>query len=52
MSLQSLFEPKDYLAVHLLLIAHGRKFCKARRPRCHECPVYDYCPSNCLGDKR
>ena len=51
LSLQSLFEPKDYLAVHLLLIAHGRKTCKARHPRCHECPVYDYCPSNWLGDK-
>ncbi len=50
-SLQSLFEPKDYLAVHLLLISHGRKFCKAGRPRCHECPVYNYCPSNGLGDK-
>jgi endonuclease-3 len=50
-SLQSLFDPKDYLAVHLLLIAHGRKTCKARHPRCHECPVYDYCPSNYLGDK-
>ena len=51
LSLQSLFDPKDYLAVHLLLIAHGRKTCKARRPRCHECPVYDYCPSNFLGDE-
>ena len=29
LSLQSLFDPKDYLAVHLLLIAHGRKYCKA-----------------------
>ena len=51
LSLQSIFEPKDYLAVHLLLIAHGRKFCKASCPHCHECPVYDYCPSNFLGDK-
>jgi len=50
-SLQSLFDPKDYLAVHLLLIAHGRKFCKARNPRCHQCPVYNYCPSNYLGEK-
>ena len=50
MSLQTLFEPKDYLAVHLLLIAHGRKTCKARRPLCRQCPVYAYCPSNWLGD--
>jgi endonuclease-3 len=51
LSLQSLFEPKDYLAVHLLLIEHGRKTCKAPHPRCHECPLYNYCPSNFLGDE-
>lgn len=50
-SLQRLFEQKDYLAVHLLLIAHGRRYCRARHPLCPECPVYDYCPSNGLGDK-
>jgi len=52
LSLQSLFDPKIYLAVHLLLIAHGRKYCKARHPLCPECPVNTYCPSNCLGDKK
>ena len=51
LSLQSLFYPKDYLAVHLLLIAHGRKYCKARQPLCPECPVNIYCPSKGLGDK-
>ncbi len=51
LSLQSTFAPKDYLAVHLLLIALGRKFCKARRPLCNQCPVHNYCPSNGLGDK-
>ncbi len=44
--LQALFDPADYLAVHLLLIAHGRKTCKAQRPLCHTCPVNQYCPSN------
>ena len=52
LSLQSLFDPKDYLAVHLLLIAHGRRYCKARQPLCPQCPVNSYCPSNCLGDKK
>jgi endonuclease-3 len=51
MSLQSLYNPTDYLIVHVLLIAHGRKYCKAGRPLCHECPVNAYCPSRGLWDK-
>ena len=47
-NLQSLYNPRDYLAVHLLLIAHGRKFCKARRPQCSECPLNAHCPSKGL----
>lgn len=52
LSLQSRFEAKDYLAVHLLLIAHGRKYCRAQRPRCSECPINTLCSSNGLGDKQ
>jgi endonuclease-3 len=44
-SLQALYEPGDYLAVHVLLIAHGRRFCRARHPLCDECPVNMYCPT-------
>ena len=44
-SLQSLYEQRDYLAVHVLLIAHGRRYCKALRPLCRQCPVNMYCPS-------
>lgn len=44
-SLQEIFNPTDYLAVHLLLIAHGRKTCKARHLHCSECPVNKYCPT-------
>jgi endonuclease III len=51
-SLQSLFEPKEYLHVHLLLIAHGRKYCKAIKPLCRECPVNRSCPSMGLVDKK
>lgn len=50
LSLQSLFDQKDYLEVHIQLIAHGRKYCKARQPHCHECPVNKYCSSN-VGEK-
>ena len=47
-SLQSLYEQRDYLAVHVLLIAHGRRYCKARKPLCTQCPVNKYCPSRGL----
>lgn len=49
-SLQSLYEPSDYMAVHVLLIAHGRRYCKARRPLCNKCPVNMHCPSRGLWD--
>ncbi len=32
------------LASHLLIL-HGRRTCRARGPRCGECPVRDLCPS-------
>lgn len=44
-SLQSHYQPKDYAMVHMLLIAHGRKTCKAQKPLCHACPVSGVCPS-------
>lgn len=36
--------PKEYYydANHLL-VWHGRKTCIARKPKCNECPVYNYC---------
>ena len=45
-SLQALFDPNEYLAVHLLFIEHGRKTCKSLFPRCKQCLVNVYCPSN------
>jgi endonuclease-3 len=47
-SLQELFDPQDYYAVHVLMISLGRSFCKARRPRCTQCPVNQLCPSKSL----
>jgi endonuclease-3 len=49
-ALQSLYNSRDYLAVHVLLIAHGRRYCKARRPLCKQCPVNMHCPSRGLRD--
>ena len=47
-SLQSLYESKDYLAMHVLLISHGRKYCRARNPICTQCPLSTLCPSKQL----
>lgn len=35
--------PEKRKAWHLAIIAHGRTLCKARNPRCPECPVRDDC---------
>ena len=38
--------PKErYLEFHLKLIQFGRDICKARNPRCEECPIGERCPS-------
>ena len=29
---------------HVLLIQHGRRYCRARKPLCDHCPVNDLCP--------
>ncbi|MCW3976689.1 MAG: endonuclease III [Candidatus Bathyarchaeota archaeon] len=50
LTLQSLYSPNDYLAVHILLIMLGRKYCKARHPSHASCPVNMLCPSAKLGD--
>jgi endonuclease-3 len=50
-TLQSIYNPKDYMQVHLLLILHGRKYCRARAPLCRECPISMLCPSRHLLDR-
>jgi endonuclease-3 len=47
-TLQLIYDPKNYLAVHILLISHGRKYCKAKTPLCKECPLAKLCPSKHL----
>ena len=43
--LEILVPPQDIFRFHILLIEHGRKICKAQRPRCGECLLGSLCPS-------
>lgn len=36
-------KPDEYMEAHLLLITHGRRICKARKPLCNICPIKKYC---------
>ena len=46
--LMQLIPRKDWVLFSHLLIAHGRKVCKARTPLCAECVVERLCPSSLL----
>ena len=37
--------PEEVYAFHVALITHGRRVCKALRPRCGECVLSERCPS-------
>jgi endonuclease-3 len=37
---------EEWTGLSLRLILHGRRVCIARRPRCEECVMNDYCPSS------
>ena len=43
--LEGLVPSQDVYQFHVLLIEHGRKMCKAQRPRCKECVLRESCPS-------
>jgi endonuclease-3 len=38
--------PEEWTGLSLRLILHGRRICEARRPRCEECVLNDFCPSS------
>ncbi len=42
----AMLPPKDWGAFGLRLILHGRRVCIARRPRCPDCVLNDFCPSS------
>jgi endonuclease III len=46
--LMELVPRKDWIIFSHLLIFHGRRVCKARRPLCEQCVVEKLCPSSIL----
>ncbi len=42
--MMDLIPKKDWTDFGLLLIAHGRAVCEARKPKCKVCPVNNLCP--------
>jgi endonuclease-3 len=41
--LATLFPEDAYYTVHLNIIRLGREICQARKPKCPECPLQDFC---------
>ncbi len=41
--LMELVPREHWASINGLLILHGRRLCKARKPLCGECPIKDYC---------
>jgi endonuclease-3 len=39
---------EDWLDFNYLLVNHGRRICRARKPKCPECKLSGLCPSACL----
>jgi len=46
--LESLVPPKNVYEFHILMVEHGRRACKAQRPRCTVCVLRELCPSSRL----
>jgi endonuclease III len=42
----SIVPTEEWTGLSLRLILHGRRICVARRPRCEECILNDFCPSS------
>ena len=40
---------EEWTGLSLRLILLGRRVCEARRPRCEDCPLNDFCPSSLVA---
>ena len=47
----SMVPKEEWTGLSLRLILHGRRVCIARRPRCEECILNDFCPSSTTRPK-
>jgi endonuclease-3 len=43
---------REWTDLSLRLILHGRRICAARRPRCEECALNDFCPASLVLPNR
>lgn len=50
--LEAMVPSHDVYAFHLYLIEHGRRVCKAQRPRCSVCVLLSLCPSGLEAQAR
>ncbi len=46
--LMTILPRRDWIDFSHLLILHGRRICKARKPACGQCAVESHCPSSSL----
>jgi endonuclease-3 len=51
-ALDALVPPAERGRLSLRLIQHGRRICLARRPRCPDCVLSDFCPSSTVLSAR
>jgi endonuclease-3 len=42
--LEDMLAPDLVFPFHIMLIKHGRRLCRAQRPRCEQCPLLVGCP--------
>src|SRR5947209_2519509 len=52
LELNEIVPPDERGKLSLRLILHGRKVCIARRPRCEDCILNDFCPSSSVRPRK